>query len=52
MKKVVYHQYGHADVLQLVDAPVPMVSEKDILVNVKAGSINPLDWKIFREKSG
>ena len=48
MKKVVYHQYGHADVLKLVDAPVPMVSEKDILVKVKASSINPLDWKIFK----
>jgi NADPH:quinone reductase-like Zn-dependent oxidoreductase len=48
MKKVIYNQFGNADVLQMIETPVPAMSENGILVKVKAVSINPLDWKIFR----
>jgi NADPH:quinone reductase-like Zn-dependent oxidoreductase len=48
MKKVIYNQYGNADVLQLIETPVPAIPENGILVKIKAVSINPLDWKIFK----
>jgi len=46
MKKIVYNQFGDADVLEMADMPMPAVSESTILIKVKAVSINPLDWKI------
>jgi NADPH:quinone reductase-like Zn-dependent oxidoreductase len=47
MKKVIYRQFGNPDVLELVDAPSPEVKNNEVLVKIKAVSINPLDWKIF-----
>lgn len=47
MKKVIYKQYG-ADVLQVIETPVPAITDNEILVKIKAVSINPLDWKIFK----
>ena len=46
MKKIVYHKFGDADVLEMTDTVIPEVSETTILIKVKAVSINPLDWKI------
>lgn len=46
MKKIIYAQFGNADVLQVADVAMPAVSETTILIKVKAVSINPLDWKI------
>jgi NADPH:quinone reductase-like Zn-dependent oxidoreductase len=48
MKKVIYNRYGNAEVLQLIETPVPAIPENGILVKIKAVSINPLDWKIFK----
>jgi len=48
MNKVIYTRYGNADVLQIAEAAVPTLHENDILVKVKAVSINPLDWKLFK----
>jgi NADPH:quinone reductase-like Zn-dependent oxidoreductase len=45
MKKLMYHRFGGTEVLQLVDAPMPA---GDIMVKVKAASINPLDWKLWQ----
>ncbi len=47
MKKVIYNGYGNADVLTLADVALPAISAQQILVQVKATAINPLDWKIF-----
>jgi NADPH:quinone reductase-like Zn-dependent oxidoreductase len=43
MKKIIYNQYGNADVLQMIETPMPTISETGILVRIKAVSINPLD---------
>jgi NADPH:quinone reductase-like Zn-dependent oxidoreductase len=48
MKKIIYNQYGNTDVLQLIETPIPTISEDGILIRIKAVSINPLDWKIFK----
>jgi NADPH:quinone reductase-like Zn-dependent oxidoreductase len=48
MVAIRYHCYGPADVLrhEQVDKPVPGVDE--VLVKVRAASVNPLDWHYMR----
>ena len=46
MKIVSYQKFGGIDVLQMTEVPKPSVVAKQVLVKVKAVSINPLDWKI------
>jgi NADPH:quinone reductase-like Zn-dependent oxidoreductase len=46
MKAVRFDRYGGIDVLQVVDAPVPEPAEGEVLVKVKAASINPGEAKI------
>lgn len=48
MKKVIFNRYGNADVLQVTETEIPAILQNEILVKVKAVSINPLDWKIFK----
>jgi NADPH:quinone reductase-like Zn-dependent oxidoreductase len=47
MKKITYNKYGDAAVLRMTQTVKPKVSGNNVLVKVKAVSINPLDWKIF-----
>jgi NADPH:quinone reductase-like Zn-dependent oxidoreductase len=47
MRKVVYSRYGGTEVLEMVEQPSPIPSHGQVLVNVKAVALNPLDWKIF-----
>jgi NADPH:quinone reductase-like Zn-dependent oxidoreductase len=44
MKAIVYDQHGPPEVLQLRDLPDPEVAEGEVLIQVRAASINPLDW--------
>ena len=48
MEAIRYHCYGPPDVLSLeqVDKPVPGADE--VLVKVRAASVNPLDWHYMR----
>lgn len=47
MKAVQIHEYGGKDVLKLnQDAPKPVAGDGQVLVEVHAASINPVDWKI------
>ena len=46
MKAARINQYGPPDVFQMDDIPVPKVGPKDVLVEVHAASVNPIDWKI------
>ncbi|HMD21230.1 MAG TPA: NAD(P)-dependent alcohol dehydrogenase [Alloacidobacterium sp.] len=47
MKAIVYRDYGSADVLRCeeIEKPVPGVDE--VLIRVRAASVNPLDWKVM-----
>ena len=47
MKAIIYTQYGSPDVLQLMDIPMPEPKENQILVKVRAASINALDYRRF-----
>lgn len=46
MKAIVIERYGKNVPLQLVEVPIPTIGEKDILVEIHAASINPVDYKI------
>ena len=46
MKAYTINKYSKNDQLQLVELPQPIVSENDVLVQIHATSINPLDLKL------
>ncbi|TYK66617.1 NADP-dependent oxidoreductase [Colwellia echini] len=46
MRAVRIHQYGGTETLQLDQIVTPEINADDVLIAVKASSINPVDWKI------
>jgi NADPH:quinone reductase-like Zn-dependent oxidoreductase len=48
MKAIRFDAYGPPDVLQLADIGVPAVGDDELLIRVRAASINPLDWHFMR----
>jgi NADPH:quinone reductase-like Zn-dependent oxidoreductase len=46
MKAIRIDQYGDESVLQVVAVPRPRPARNQLLVNVYAAGVNPLDWKI------
>lgn len=49
MKAVVYTQYGTPDVLKLMDVAKPEPRKNQVLVKVKAASVNALDYRRFEK---
>jgi NADPH:quinone reductase-like Zn-dependent oxidoreductase len=47
MKKVIYNAFGDESILQITDQPIPIPERDQVLIRVKAVSINPLDWKVY-----
>ena len=43
MKAIRIHKHGGPEVLQIDDIDVPMISENDVLVNIKSAALNHLD---------
>ncbi|MFG1495165.1 NADP-dependent oxidoreductase [Saccharospirillum sp. HFRX-1] len=48
MKTIQYDHYGAPGVLRLGERPIPEAGKGQVLVKVKAASVNPMDWKIRR----
>ncbi|WP_137989452.1 NADP-dependent oxidoreductase [Streptomyces vilmorinianum] len=48
MRAVVFSRYGDESVLELTRRPAPAPADGDVLVEVKAAGVNPVDWK-YRE---
>ena len=44
MKAIVYHAYGSPDVLRFEQVQRPLPDEHEVLIKVRAASVNPLDW--------
>ncbi len=50
MKAAVYSRYGPPDVLQIRDVEKPVPNDNEVLIKVRAASVNPLDWRLMRGK--
>ena len=48
MKAIVYCDYGSPDVLKLADIAKPVPNDDQLLVKVRAASVNPYDWHFIR----
>jgi len=46
MKAIVFDHYGGNEVLWVRDIQVPVPRPMDVLVAVRAASVNPVDWKV------
>ena len=51
MRAMVIREHGGPDVLQLEEIPTPELRDTDVLVEVHATSVNPVDTKV-RQRSG
>jgi NADPH:quinone reductase-like Zn-dependent oxidoreductase len=48
MKAVIYTQFGPPDVLQINEIEKPMPKDNEVLLKVRAASVNPYDWHMIR----
>lgn len=48
MRSVISRCYGGPEVLETVAAPIPEVESDEVLVQVRAAGVNPLDWHYLR----
>jgi len=51
MKAIRYHEFGEVDVLKYEDVPEPEFGDDDVLVRVRAASLNHLDLRLRSGKS-
>ena len=50
MKAAVYTGYGSPDVVQITDVEKPSPNDNEVLINVRAASVNPYDWHFMRAR--
>ena len=50
MKAVVRTRYGPPGVLRLMDVEMPAPKDNEVLVKVRAVSLNASDWEVLRGK--
>jgi NADPH:quinone reductase-like Zn-dependent oxidoreductase len=48
MMAAVYTQYGPPEVVRVVDVEKPRPKNDEVLIKVRAASVNPLDWHFMR----
>jgi len=48
MRAIVHYTYGSPDVLQWDEAQKPSAGDDEVLVKVRAASVNPADWHTLR----
>jgi len=48
MKAVVFTEYGSPDVLKFAEIPKPAAKDNEVLIKVRAASVNPIDWHFMR----
>jgi len=50
MKAIVYHNSGSADVLKLEEIEKPVPKDHEVLIKVRAASVNPFDYHMLRHR--
>jgi NADPH:quinone reductase-like Zn-dependent oxidoreductase len=50
MMAVIRHEYGSPDVLEVTEVDVPVPGDDEVLLRVRATSVNASDWEILRGK--
>jgi NADPH:quinone reductase-like Zn-dependent oxidoreductase len=50
MKAAVWTRYGPPDVVQIMEVEKPVPKENEVLIRVRAASLNALDWRLLRGK--
>ena len=50
MKAIVYTKYGQPEVLQLKEVAKPIPKDDEVLIKVRAVSVNRSDWETLRGK--
>jgi NADPH:quinone reductase-like Zn-dependent oxidoreductase len=48
MKAAVYTRYGPPEVVHIADIKKPVPKDDEVLIKVRAASVNPLDWHFMR----
>ena len=48
MRAIVYTEYGPPDVLQFTEVAKPIPKDDEVLIRIRAASVNPLDWHYMR----
>ena len=46
--KAAYTRYGPPDVIEVNDLEQPIPKDGEVLIKVRAASVNPLDWKTMK----
>lgn len=46
MKAVLFYEFGDVNQLRYQEAPIPVCGKEEVLVRIRATSVNPIDWKI------
>ena len=52
MKAAVYTRSRPGKILEIQDLDQPVPKESEVLIRVRAASVNPLDWRMKRERPG
>src|SRR5215831_2032591 len=48
MRALIVSEFGGPEVLKLSDQPAPTPGPNDLLIEVRAGALNPIDYKVRR----
>ena len=48
MKAAIYTSYGPPDVIQIAEVEKPVPKDDEVLIKVRAASVNPLDWRLMK----
>lgn len=48
MKAISYETYGSSDVLRCEEIEKPTAGDDEVLIKVRAASVNPLDWRLMK----
>jgi NADPH:quinone reductase-like Zn-dependent oxidoreductase len=48
MKAAIYTSYGPPDVVHIADVEKPSPKDDEVLIKVRAASVNPLDWRLMK----